>query len=211
MAAAAAEFVISGCQTGLACLCLRNLAVADRCAKNHELMAAVMADHVNVAYGNPMQHWAQDAMYVRRVQELILNQVNYYFSTENLCKDEFLRVHMDGEGWVPIPLLASFARLRRLTTDLAILTEARGATALQLLHTTPSPPLPCVLFHRQCLTRLSCRSVRASRMCASALIGSVGSCPPPRFWVARRRLARRARPPAACSAMSRRSAPSAAG
>ena len=111
-------------------------------AKNHELMAAVMADHVNVAYGNPMQHWSQDAMYVRRVQELILNQVNYYFSTENLCKDEFLRLHMDGEGWVPIPLLASFARLRRLTTDLAILTEARGATALQLLHTTPSPPLP---------------------------------------------------------------------
>ena len=110
--------------------------------KNHELMAAVMADHVNVAYGAPMQHWSQDAMYVRRVQELILNQVNYYFSTENLCKDEFLRLHMDGEGWVPIPLLASFARLRRLTTDLAILTEARGATALQLLHTTPSPPLP---------------------------------------------------------------------
>ena len=112
-------------------------------------MAAVMADHVNVAYGAPMQHWSQDAMYVRRVQELILNQVNYYFSTENLCKDEFLRLHMDGEGWVPIPLLASFARLRRLTTDLAILTEARGATALQLLHTTPSPPLQCVLFlHR---------------------------------------------------------------
>jgi len=111
-------------------------------AENHELMAAVMADHVNVAYGAPMQHWSQDAMYVRRVQELILNQVNYYFSTENLCKDEFLRLHMDGEGWVPIPLLASFARLRRLTTDLAILTEARGATALQLLHTTPSPPLP---------------------------------------------------------------------
>lgn len=97
------------------------------------------------AYGAPMQQWTQDAMYVRRVQELILNQVNYYFSTENLCKDEFLRVHMDGEGWVPIPLLASFARLRRLTTDLAILTEAR-ATRLPVsscTHTTPPSPPPC--------------------------------------------------------------------
>ena len=104
-----------------------------------ELMVAanaVASDVVNVAYGAPMQQWTQDAMYVRRVQELVLNQVNYYFSTENLCKDEFLRVHMDGEGWVPIPLLASFARLRRLTTDLAILTEAREPTACQLLHTT---------------------------------------------------------------------------
>ena len=183
-------------------------------------MAAVMADHVNVAYGAPMQHWSQDAMYVRRVQELILNQVNYYFSTENLCKDEFLRLHMDGEGWVPIPLLASFARLRRLTTDLAILTEARGATCSSFtphrLHRCRvcSSTAPCVLFHRQCVTRLSCSLVRASRMCASALIGSVGSCRPPRFWVARRRQARRAlarRPRAACSAMSRRSAPSAAG
>ena len=107
-------------------------------------MAAVMADHVNVAYGAPMQHWSQDAMYVRRVQELILNQVNYYFSTENLCKDEFLRLHMDGEGWVPIPLLASFARLRRLTTDLAILTEARGAT------------VPCSSFTPHRLHRCQC-------------------------------------------------------
>ena len=116
-------------------------------------MAAVMADHVNVAYGAPMQHWSQDALYVRRVQELILNQVNYYFSTENLCKDEFLRLHMDGEGWVPIPLLASFARLRRLTTDLAILTEARGATAF-------SSFTPHRLHHCQCVLppprRVSC-------------------------------------------------------
>ena len=139
---AAEKFVISRWQKGLAFAISRWRTGA---LKNHELMAAVMADHVNVAYGNPMQHWAQDAMYVRRVQELVLNQVNYYFSTENLCKDEFLRVHMDGEGWVPIPLLASFARLRRLTTDLAILTEAR-ATRLPVsscTHTTPPSPPPC--------------------------------------------------------------------
>ena len=94
-----------------------------------ELMVAanaVASDVVNVAYGAPMQQWTQDAMYVRRVQELVLNQVNYYFSTENLCRDEFLRVHMDGEGWIPIPLLASFNRLRHLTTDLAILTQVRS-------------------------------------------------------------------------------------
>ena len=108
-----------------------------------ELMPAAHAvasdPALNVAYGAPMQQWTQDAgLYVRRVQELILNQVNYYFSEENLLKDEFLRAQMDGEGWVPIPLLASFARLRHLTTDLAILTEAR----------CPLPESSCTTHHR---------------------------------------------------------------
>jgi len=72
----------------------------------------------------PMHFWPPDAIYVRGLQDLILNQVHYYFSTENLVRDQFLRLHMDGEGWIPIVLLASFNRLRTLTTDVAIVTEA---------------------------------------------------------------------------------------
>ena len=34
----------------------------------------------------PMSYWPADAMYVRGLQELILNQVHYYFSPENLVK-----------------------------------------------------------------------------------------------------------------------------
>jgi len=36
----------------------------------------------------------------------------YYFSTENLVKDFFLRRQMDTDGWIAVELLASFRRVR---------------------------------------------------------------------------------------------------
>ncbi|XP_039011726.1 la-related protein 1C-like [Hibiscus syriacus] len=36
----------------------------------------------------------------------IMNQINYYFSNENLIKDIFLRKNMDDQGWVRIKLIA---------------------------------------------------------------------------------------------------------
>ena len=38
----------------------------------------------------------------------------FYFSADNLAKDVFLRQNMDGDGFVPLSLLASFPRIRRL-------------------------------------------------------------------------------------------------
>ena len=59
------------------------------------------------------------------LHERIIHQVHYYFSAENLCRDEFLRGHMDPrEGWVPIQLIASFNRLRSLTKDVNLVVEA---------------------------------------------------------------------------------------
>lgn len=83
--------------------------------------------HLEVMGYAPAQpaYWPPETMYhLANVQQLIIHQVHYYFSTENLCKDEFLRLHMDSEGWLPIQLLATFNRLRHLTTDIVILTEA---------------------------------------------------------------------------------------
>jgi len=51
-------------------------------------------------------------------------QLEYYFSTDNLCKDLFLRGHMDKEGYVPISLLMSFNRVRALTSDQASILKA---------------------------------------------------------------------------------------
>jgi len=69
--------------------------------------------------------WAPaKAVYPTNLQELILNQVHYYFSTENLLRDEFLRNHMHPEeGWISIHLLSTFNRLRHLTTDVRLITE----------------------------------------------------------------------------------------
>ncbi|CAI2164549.1 3344_t:CDS:10 [Funneliformis geosporum] len=54
----------------------------------------------------------------------ILQQIEYYFSLENLCKDIYLRNNMDSEGYVPISLLAGFNRVKALTLDEAFVREA---------------------------------------------------------------------------------------
>ena len=64
----------------------------------------------------------------------VINQVHYYFSPENLHRDDFLRSQMDpNEGWVNIQLLATFRALQRLTTDVHLIAEVsdrRRAPAL---------------------------------------------------------------------------------
>ncbi|XP_072954876.1 la-related protein 1C [Typha angustifolia] len=54
---------------------------------------------------------------------LLLKQIDYYFSSENLCKDIFLRQNMDDQGWVPISLIAGFNRVKQLTNNLAFIME----------------------------------------------------------------------------------------
>ncbi|CAG8559930.1 7485_t:CDS:10 [Diversispora eburnea] len=54
----------------------------------------------------------------------ILQQIEYYFSLDNLCKDIYLRNNMDMEGYVPIALLAGFNRVKALTMDLDLVREA---------------------------------------------------------------------------------------
>ncbi|XVF59829.1 hypothetical protein PTKIN_Ptkin07bG0306900 [Pterospermum kingtungense] len=41
----------------------------------------------------------------------IVNQIDYYFSNENLIKDTYLRQNMDDQGWVPIKLIAGFKKV----------------------------------------------------------------------------------------------------
>ena len=48
-------------------------------------------------------YWAPEAVFMANVQEMILNQVHYYVSTEDLLRDEFLRQHMHPEeGWISV-------------------------------------------------------------------------------------------------------------
>lgn len=51
------------------------------------------------------------------LDELIRNQIEYYFSEANLQRDFFLRRKMDKEGYLPISLIASFHRVQALTLD----------------------------------------------------------------------------------------------
>ncbi|XP_047313341.1 la-related protein 1C-like isoform X2 [Impatiens glandulifera] len=50
----------------------------------------------------------------------IVNQIDYYFSSDNLVKDTFLRQNMDEQGWVPINLIANFKKVRILMESINI-------------------------------------------------------------------------------------------
>ncbi|KAK4778756.1 hypothetical protein SAY86_006284 [Trapa natans] len=51
------------------------------------------------------------------VLESLVSQIEYYFSDDNLAKDEYLKSNMDNEGWVPISLIAGFPRVKSITGD----------------------------------------------------------------------------------------------
>lgn len=57
-------------------------------------------------------------------KHVLLKQIEYYFSADNLCRDIFLRMHMSDEGYVSIYLLATFNRIKAVTMDLAVIREA---------------------------------------------------------------------------------------
>ena len=58
------------------------------------------------------------------VMPLVLTQLEYYFSIDNLCKDVFLRKHMDSQGFVFINVIAGFKRMQHLTLDLEVIRAA---------------------------------------------------------------------------------------
>ncbi|KAI4316970.1 hypothetical protein L6164_024890 [Bauhinia variegata] len=64
---------------------------------------------------------------------MILNQIEYYFSDGNLVKDEFLRSNMDEQGWVPITLIANFPRVKNLTSNIQLILDSlRTSTVVEM-------------------------------------------------------------------------------
>ncbi|KAH8097043.1 hypothetical protein BXZ70DRAFT_1009366 [Cristinia sonorae] len=53
----------------------------------------------------------------------LLGQLEYYLSAQNLAQDFYLRQRMDSRGWISIPLIASFNRIKQLTTDLQLVRD----------------------------------------------------------------------------------------
>ncbi|XP_074272460.1 la-related protein 6A [Silene latifolia] len=56
----------------------------------------------------------------------IIKQVEYYFSDENLPSDKFLikYVKKDKQGFVPISVIATFRKVKRLTKDSSVIVDA---------------------------------------------------------------------------------------
>ncbi|KAI8581386.1 hypothetical protein K450DRAFT_232816 [Umbelopsis ramanniana AG] len=64
------------------------------------------------------------------LKAFLLQQLEYYFSIDNLCKDIFLRKQMNDQGYVDITLVANFNRVKNLTTDMDLIKEALAQSEL---------------------------------------------------------------------------------
>ncbi|KAG6829073.1 hypothetical protein H0H92_005784 [Tricholoma furcatifolium] len=60
----------------------------------------------------------------------LLGQLEYYLSAQNMAQDYFLRSKLDSKGWVPISLIASFNRVRRLTEDEVLVKEVLSLSSV---------------------------------------------------------------------------------
>jgi hypothetical protein len=64
----------------------------------------------------------------------VQSQVEYYFSTNNLVKDMFLRKQMDREGYITLGCIMGFKRLSMLTRDPELVKEAIAESPQVELH-----------------------------------------------------------------------------
>ncbi|XP_075481119.1 la-related protein 6A-like [Primulina tabacum] len=61
----------------------------------------------------------------------IINQVEYYFSDENLPNDKFLMKYVArNDGYVPMGVIASFRKMKKLTRDMSLIVAALKESAL---------------------------------------------------------------------------------
>lgn len=57
------------------------------------------------------------------LKQILLKQLEYYFSRRNLATDSFLVSQMNAELFVPVAVVAQFAKIQALTTDEALLLD----------------------------------------------------------------------------------------
>ncbi|XP_014294677.1 la-related protein Larp4B isoform X3 [Halyomorpha halys] len=58
-----------------------------------------------------------------QLKQMLSSQLEYYFSRENLANDTYLLSQMDNDQYVPIWTVANFNQVKKLTTDIKLITE----------------------------------------------------------------------------------------
>ena len=54
---------------------------------------------------------------------MLMHQLEYYFSRENLAHDTYLMSQMDPDQFVPIGIIANFNQIKKLTHDVSLVTQ----------------------------------------------------------------------------------------
>ncbi|KAI9840061.1 MAG: hypothetical protein M1819_000254 [Sarea resinae] len=91
---------------------------------NGPQQVAPLQTHMSNVYDYPM-HSMSAVPYNPYVEQysivnMVAMQLDYYFSVDNLCKDMFLRKHMDSQGFVFLNVIADFNRIKQLTQDMEL-------------------------------------------------------------------------------------------
>ncbi|KAL1117218.1 hypothetical protein AAG570_004545 [Ranatra chinensis] len=63
------------------------------------------------------------SMPIDQLKQMLSSQLEYYFSRENLANDAYLISQMDNDQYVPIWTVANFNQVKKLTTDIKLITE----------------------------------------------------------------------------------------
>ncbi|RLV92892.1 hypothetical protein JA1_002836 [Spathaspora sp. JA1] len=63
-------------------------------------------------YQQPIVHIPPPISPKQEPQQALIQQIDYYFSLDNLIRDVYLRKNMDGEGWVGLGLILEFKRVK---------------------------------------------------------------------------------------------------
>ncbi|MCO5602282.1 hypothetical protein L7F22_056411 [Adiantum nelumboides] len=64
------------------------------------------------------------------LRSMLVKQIEYYFSIENLCRDIFLRSNMDEQGFIPVSVIANFNRVKMLTPNPGLILDALRNSAV---------------------------------------------------------------------------------
>ncbi|KAI3456018.1 hypothetical protein Pfo_012681 [Paulownia fortunei] len=80
----------------------------------------------------PLSDQPQSSALSDDLRRKIIKQVEYYFSDENLPSDKFLMKYVakNAEGFVPIEVIASFRKMKKLTKDASFIVAALKESAL---------------------------------------------------------------------------------
>jgi len=58
-----------------------------------------------------------------QLKQMLMHQLEYYFSRENLAHDSYLMSQMDADQFVPIVIIANFNQIKKLTNDIKLVTQ----------------------------------------------------------------------------------------
>lgn len=83
------------------------------------------------------------------LRSALQQQLEYYFSEENLARDSYLRSQMDGNGYVPIITIANFDQVKRLTTDKQLVVDVLKDSLVVQVDETGENVRPVV--HKRCV------------------------------------------------------------